>query len=348
MCFLVAAGNFDSIPKIHPALMDRIYGYGKVVRMNNDMPNTIENRRKYVQFIAQELKRYHLLPMSKEACIEIINEARRKSGKRDALTTKFRPMISVIKTSAILALNAKAKTIQPKHVIEAIKEHCKSIQRQLLEHFVSEKGKILEIEPKGSKLGEIYGLAVNSDKYTKEMVGIVLPVKAFLTKAEKRDNKKRDKLSGYYTVTGAAKEGTWMGDSIKKVRTVILKKYNVDIAQEYFTHIDFSQAFGVDGPSAGVTMTILLCSLLEGKPIRQDVAVTGEINIGTTDEFKVTAIGGVHEKIKAAEMLGFKKVVIPYKNLKYSINPSDYSIKVVGVKTLSEYLKEVLVDKQCL
>ena len=40
MSFLVGAGNFDSISQIHPALMDRIYGYGKVVRMNNDMPNT--------------------------------------------------------------------------------------------------------------------------------------------------------------------------------------------------------------------------------------------------------------------------------------------------------------------
>ena len=46
--FLVGAGNFDSIGQVHPALMDRIYGYGKVVRMNNDMPNTLENRRKNV------------------------------------------------------------------------------------------------------------------------------------------------------------------------------------------------------------------------------------------------------------------------------------------------------------
>jgi predicted ATP-dependent protease len=39
--FLVGAGNFDSLNQIHPALMDRIYGYGKVVMMNNDMPNTL-------------------------------------------------------------------------------------------------------------------------------------------------------------------------------------------------------------------------------------------------------------------------------------------------------------------
>ena len=60
MCFLVGAGNFDSIGQVHPALMDRIYGYGKVVRMNNDMENTVENRRKYVQFIAQEVSRFRL------------------------------------------------------------------------------------------------------------------------------------------------------------------------------------------------------------------------------------------------------------------------------------------------
>ena len=105
MCFLVGAGNFDSIGQVHPALMDRIYGYGKVVRMNNDMENTVENRRKYVQFIAQEVSRFRLIPFSREACEEIIDEGRRRSNKKDALTTKFRPMISIVKTAATLAMN---------------------------------------------------------------------------------------------------------------------------------------------------------------------------------------------------------------------------------------------------
>lgn len=92
-------------------------------------------------------------------------------------------------------------------------------------------------------------------------------------------------------------------------------------------------------------MALLLCSLIEGRPIRQDVAVTGEINISSTDEIDITAIGGVHEKIKAAEAWGFKKVVIPLKNFKHSIKESDYSIKVVGASTLDEYLKEVLAEE---
>ena len=345
MCFLVGAGNFDSISQVHPALMDRIYGYGKVVRMNNDMENNIENRRKYVQFIAQEISRFRLIPFSREACEEIIDEGRRRSNKKDALTSKFRPMISLIKTAATLAMNDNLEVVETRHVKEAIDKHCKTIQKQILEHQMDERGKLLEINPKGAKLGQIYGIAVVKDPYSGEMTGNILTVKGFL---EKRDSRCGNKLLGYYKVTGIAKEGQeqFIADSVAKVRSVILQKYGVDIAQEFFTHIDFAQAYKVDGPSAGVTMTILLCSLIEGKPIRQDVAVTGEINVSVDDVVPVTAVGGLHEKIKAAEMWGFKKVIVPAKNFKHSIDPKDYSIEVIPGETLEDYLRESFVQSE--
>jgi lon-related putative ATP-dependent protease len=345
MCFLVGAGNFDSIGQVHPALMDRIYGYGKVVRMNNDMPNTEENRRRYVQFIAQEASRFHLPAFSREACEEILDEGRRRSNKRDALTTRFRPMISLVKTAATLATLDGSRIVKKKHVKEAMDKHCKTIQKQILEHQISERGQLLDIRPEGSRLGQIYGLAVVSDPHSGEMTGNVLTVKGFL---EKRDNGNNNHLRGYYKVTGIAKGGKerFITDSVAKVRSVILQKHGVDIAQDYFTHIDFAQAYGVDGPSAGVTMTILLCSLIEGKPVRQDVAVTGEINVGVDGEVPVTAVGGLHEKIKAAEAWGFKKVVIPAKNYKHSVDPGDYDIEIVAGETLEDYLRECLVDQQ--
>jgi len=343
MSFLVGAGNFDSIGQIHPALMDRIYGYGKVVRMNNDMPNTVENRRKYVQFIAQELQRFHLTPFSREACEEIVEEGRRRSDKRDALSTKFRPLISIVKTAATLAMNEGLPLVERRHVQEAIDKHCKTIQKQILEHQLNERGKLLEIEPEGIRLGQIYGLAVVTDPYSGEMTGNVLSVKAQMVK--RAEINRNYPLQGYYKVTGVAKgkHDTFISDSISKVRSVILHKYGVDIAQDFLTHIDFSQAYGVDGPSAGVTMTILLCSLIEGRPVRQDVAVTGEINLGVGDQIMVTAVGGLHEKIKAAETWGFKKVVVPQKNFEYSLDPRDYKIEVVPAKTLDDYLKQCLV-----
>ena len=340
--FLLAAGNFDSINQIHPALMDRLVGYGRVVRMNNEMDNTVENRRKYVQFIAQESQRFHLLPFSREACIEIVEEGRRRSNKRNSLCCKFRPLIAILRTAGTLARNKGKEVVDREEVIEAIEVHCKTIQKQLLEHYIQEKGKLLEIKPEGSKLGTIYGLAVSSDEVSGEMTGEVLRVKAQMIKKDKKD-----KRNGYYKVSGIAKSPEWIKDSIDKVRSVILKKYGIDIQQEYFTHIDFSQAYGVDGPSAGVTMTILLCSLLEGKPIRQDIAVTGEINISSEDEIDITAIGGCYEKIKSAEQWGFKKVLIPEKNFKHSIKESDYKIEVIGCRTLDDYLKQILVyDKE--
>lgn len=344
MCFLVGAGNFDSIGQIHPALMDRIYGYGKVVRMNNDMPNTVENRRRYVQFIAQEVSRFRLIPFSREACKEIVDEGRRRSNKKDALATKFRPMIAIIKTAATLAMNEGLQLVERRYVREAIEKHCKTIQKQILEHEMSERGKLLEIRPEGLKLGQIYGLGVVMDPYSGEMTGNVLTVKGFLEKRSKRQNYSSGE---YYKVTGIAKKGKekFIEDSVKKVRSVILKKYGVDIAHDYFSHIDFAQAHGVDGPSAGVTMTILLCSLIEGVPIRQDVAVTGEINIGVDDAIQVTAVGGLHEKIKAAEMWGFKKVIIPAKNYKHSVDPRDYDLEVVPGETLEDYLRESLAGE---
>ena len=344
--FLVGAGNFDSIGQIHPALMDRIYGYGKVVRMNNDMPNTLENRRKYVQFIAQEVKRFNLIPFRRDACMEIVEEGRRRSNKRDALTTRFRPLISIIKTSATLAINEKCKAVERHHVLEALTEHCKTIQKQLLEHEMHERGKLLEIKPEGLKLGQIHGLAVVHDPFSGEKTGNVLGVKAQLVK--KTELPRDHPLKGYYKVTGVAKGQSFISDSIAKVRSVILQKYGVDIAQDYLTHIDFAQSYGVDGPSAGVTMAILLCSLIEGKLLRQDVAVTGEINLSVSGSIQITAVGGVHEKIKAAEAWGFKKAVIPQKNYLHSIDARDYTIDIVPAATLDDYLKECLVEQQFL
>jgi Lon-like ATP-dependent protease len=310
--------------------------------MNNDMPTTVENRRRYVQFVAQEVQRFHLIPFSRGACEEIVDEGRRRSNKRDALSTRFRPMIAIVKTSATLAMLEGLDAVERRHVKDAIEKHCKTIQKQILEHQMSERGQLLEIQPEGARLGQIYGVAVVTDPYSGEITGNVLTVKGLL---EKRVSSKAHPLNGYYNVTGIARseKQLMIADSVAKVRSVILQKYGVDIAQDFFTHIDFAQAYGVDGPSAGVTMAILLCSLMEGKPIRQDVVVTGEINVGVDGIIQVTAVGGLHEKIKAAEAWGFKKVVIPAKNYKHSVDPRDYCIDVVAAETLEDYLKECFV-----
>jgi lon-related putative ATP-dependent protease len=344
MNFLIAAGNLDSLPHIHYALLDRIHGYGKMVYMSNDMPNIPENRRKYVQFISQEVKRFHLLPLSRDACIAVIEEAIRKSGKNNTITCKFRPMIGTIKTASVLAQNEGLKIVERKHVNDALNEHCKSIALQVMEKQI-ENHIIYNtlIDPtEEPKVGQIHGLAVSTINVEgTDMVGSVLTIRASCLQ------KTGLKSLGYFTVTGVAtKDSSYVQHSIAKVRHVILQLYGIDVEQECYTHVDFAQEHGVEGPSAGITMTLALASVLLQKKIRQDVAVTGEINIANGDlkagesGIEVTSIGGAHEKILAAQRMGFKKVCIPQRNYEKNINPSDYTLKVVGCKTIQDYIRE--------
>ncbi|MBA3369265.1 MAG: endopeptidase La, partial [Geodermatophilaceae bacterium] len=86
---------------------------------------------------------------------------------------------------------------------------------------------------------------------------------------------------------------------------------DVDALSERGIHLHVpAGAVPKDGPSAGVTMTTALASLLSGRPVRSDVAMTGEVSLTG----RVLPIGGVKQKLLAAHRAGITTVVLPQRN----------------------------------
>ncbi|TME66998.1 MAG: endopeptidase La, partial [Chloroflexi bacterium] len=92
-----------------------------------------------------------------------------------------------------------------------------------------------------------------------------------------------------------------------------------------------------DGPSAGVTMTTALVSLLTGRPVRNTVAMTGEVSL----QGLVLPIGGVKQKVLAAHRMGLKEVILPKRNEK-DVDDVPQSVREAMTFHLASRVEDVL------
>ena len=328
---LVAAGNLQDIQKMHPALRSRIRGYGYEVYMESTMPDTEKNREKIVTFIAQEIKKdAKIPPFTYEACMAIINEAQRRSGRKGKLTLALRDLGGLIRAAGDIAKENKESAVSEKDVKAAL-TLAKPIEAQLVEQSLEYRKDYQIFRTSGFAIGRVNGLAIVGSSYLSS--GVVLPIVAEVTPAS-------SKTEGKLIPTG--KLGKIAQEAVKNISAVIKKHMQRDITQ-YDIHVQFMQTYeGVEGDSASISVAVAVISALEGIPVNQEVAMTGSLSV----RGDVLPVGGVTNKVSAAITAGIKSVIVPESNVKDILLEKDQmkKVKIIKASNIADVLQVALKD----
>ena len=317
---LVAAGNYNVIQHMHPALRSRIRGYGYEIYMEDVMDDSDVNRRKIVQFIAQEVERDGKIPhFTKDAADEIVREARRRSGTQNKLTLKFRDLGGLIRAAGDIASEKSHKHVSRDDVLDG-KVSARTLEQQMGDIYISKRKQYNILITSGSKVGRVNGLAVLGEG------GTILPIEAEVAPGGKKAE-----------IIATGKLGEIAKEAVQNVSAVIMKIYGEDIKEKYDIFVQFLQTYeGVEGDSASVSVAVAVLSALKNVPVDQSVAMTGSLTV----RGEVLPVGGVTAKIEAAIEAGLRKVIIPKSNARDVLLEKKYEgkIEIATAETLIDVL----------
>jgi len=322
---LVAAGNYNVMEHMHPALRSRIRGYGYEIYMEDLMEDTDHNRKKIVQFVAQEVERDGKIPhFTKDACEEIILEAKRRAGTKNKLTLKFRDLGGLIRAAGDIGSEKKHTYVSRDDVVDG-KRSARTLEQQMGDIYTIRRKEYNVLITEGQKVGRVNGLAVRGD------AGTVLPIEAEVAVGGEKSQ-----------IIATGKLGDIAKEAVLNVSAVIMKAYGEDIKEKYDIFVQFLQTYdGVEGDSASVSVAVAVISALKNVPIDQSVAMTGSLTV----RGEVLPVGGVTPKVEAAIEAGIKTVIIPKSNEKDIMLEKRYEgkIRIVTAETLVDVLENSFV-----
>ncbi|HEY2105384.1 MAG TPA: ATP-binding protein, partial [Candidatus Binataceae bacterium] len=264
--------------------------------------------RHYAARIAWLSRNEHLPPFDGAAMARIVEFGMRLAGERGRVLTQMEPIDDLAREAAYFAHGEGATEVTAPHVERALSERVLRLNyvEEELRRMITER--VLVVDLKGSRVGQINGLAVI------DVGGYAFgrPSRVTATVA-----------LGHAGIINIEREARLSGSTHDKGIMILSGFLRYRFGQEFpvamSASICFEQSYsGIDGDSASSTELYALLSALSGVPIRQDLAVTGSV-----DQYgNVQAIGGANEKIesfywlcKVVGLTGTQGVMVPRANI---------------------------------
>jgi ATP-dependent Lon protease len=288
----------------------------------------------YLDYDKREIAKRHIVPKQlkahglnaqqikfEDASIDrIIHEYTREAGVRNL----ERELASICRKAAKeIVLGKRKNGSSKKHKARGVIR----VTHEKVEHYLGvPKFRTKEAE-RGRRVGSVTGLAWTS------VGGDILNVDVTIMRGAEK-----------LTLTGQL--GEVMKESAQAALSYIrsnARKFKIDpdFSKGKEIHIHLPEgAIPKDGPSAGITMALAIISAASNRPARNNVALTGEITL----RGNVLPIGGLNEKLLAAQRSGIKTVIIPKENLKDLSEIPDKvkeGLKIIAVETVEEAVHHV-------
>lgn len=305
--FIATANYLENIP---PALQDRL----EIIQLSS-----------YTDIEKVNIAREHLLP-----------KQRKENGLKDGQLTIDDDMLLYLvryytREAGVRQLERTIASICRKSVLAILKDKKESIvlDKKLVHEWLGNEKVDYGKKEKEDQIGTVTGLAYTS------FGGDILQIEA-----------NRFEGKGNLILTGQ------LGDVMKESASIALdyirahaKEYGIDpkVFEKTDIHIHVPEgAVPKDGPSAGVTMTTALVSCLSDRPVKANLAMTGEVTL----RGNVLPIGGLKEKSLAAHRSGITTILIPKgneKDLEEIPDEVKEAVQFIPVSTVAQVLDHALV-----
>jgi len=304
--FITTANTVDSIP---PALLDRL----EII----EVPSYTEEEKLQIakkHLLPKQIKEHGLEEATVKMADRVIRQAIEGYTREAGVRTLERVLAKVIRKATVQLLDHN--------------ETCVNVTADTLKSFLGAPRYLRDAPQKAPCVGVVNGLAYTSvGGETLAVECAVMPGTGQLSLTGQLGDVMKESAKAAFSWVRAHAQKLGLKDDFHKTADI---------------HIHVPEgAVPKDGPSAGVTMTTALISALTGTPVKQDVAMTGEVTL----RGRVLPIGGLKEKTLAAYRAGIRTLLIPKDNVKdlEEVPPHVLSrFHIVAAETVDDILKTAL------